>query len=107
MRLGDVSDTLASTGYFEAHGEPHFRQIREIFSFPKFGPGQNEEHLRSALLDRASSVTGMEMARQVFSEIGEGSGNNPIPILSRHDMDADRPIPEGAIDAKITTRCLV
>jgi hypothetical protein len=114
MRFGDVSESLSVNGFFEVHGEPHFRQMREIFGLSLFGEGSYEEHLQSALLDKATTIDNLEMARQVFSEIepartSEGSGITPIPILSRHDVgDPDlTPIPEGAIDAKITSRCLV
>jgi len=111
MRLGDVSSNLESNGFFEAHGEPHFRQIRDIFGLSPKGEGSYKEHLGSALLDKAYTVDSLAMARSVLSEISpartpSGSGIVQIPVTGRNDYSG-RPVPEGGIDAKVTSRCLV
>lgn len=111
-RLGDVSATLRTNGFFQAHGTPHFRQIREIFGLPNKTEGTYREHLSSALLDKASTVDTLAMARSVLSEIDparktKSTGITQIPITTRNDKHSSRPVPEGGIDAKLTSRCLV
>jgi len=113
MRLGDVSTTLRTNGFFEAHGTPHFRQIRDIYGLPNKTEGSYKEHLSSALLDKASTVGTLAMARSVLSEVdpartSEGTGISQTPITTRNDIPGgSRSIPEGGIDAKVTSRCLV
>lgn len=113
LRVGDVSDKVHKNGFFEAHGEPHFRQIREIFGLPAKGLGSYKEHLGSALLDKASSMESLKMTRAMLSELSPArtpgkSGIVQIPITTRNDeASSTRPIPEGGMDAKLTSRCLV
>lgn len=111
MRMGDVSMNLRTTGFFEAHGTPHFRQTREIFGFPGQGPGAYKERRGSALTDKAVRIQSLPMARLWLSDATPartsiGKGIEQIPITTRHDF-SKRPIPEGGIDAKVTSRCLV
>jgi len=70
------------------------------------------EHLSSALLDKASTVDSLAMARSVLSEIDparkkKSTGITQIPTTARNDRHHSKPVPEGGIDAKITSRCLV
>jgi len=112
LRLGDVSTTLRRNGFFEAHGTPHFRQIREIYGLPAKGEGSYQEHLRSALLDKVATIDSLVMARSMLAETTPArtlgaTGIKQIPITSRNDLNTSRPVPEGGIDAKVTSRCLV
>jgi hypothetical protein len=106
QRANDVSHILRAGGFFEAHGVPHFRDIRVIYGFPPEGPGSYEEARQSALIDKGPTMSTMVAAREMLGE-SQPSRDNQIPISVRYDLDPSRPIPAGAIDAKLTSKCLV
>jgi len=110
-RMGDVSNEVQANGFVQVHGTPHFRQIREIFGLPAKGPGAYEEHLSSALLDKASTISNLAISRQVLSDplpprTSSSTSVLQIPVSARNDI-SERPVPEGGLDAKVTSRCLV
>jgi len=115
-RFGDVSKEVHEHGFFEAHGVPHFRQIREIFGLKPIGPDAFNAKLKSALIEKASSAENAAAARGILQQVHVGpsiNGNVQQPITTRDDekKNAEKldqpPIPEGGIDAKLTTSCLV
>mmetsp|Transcript_147069 Transcript_147069/g.256631 ORF Transcript_147069/g.256631 Transcript_147069/m.256631 type:complete len:662 (+) Transcript_147069:102-2087(+) len=117
MRTADVSAAVHEYGFFQAHGVPHFKQIREIFGLPRMPESIRQEHKMSALLDKGESVNSLDNARTLFQEITP-SRPGQIPVASRYDIAEDGTdlgcntsssacIPEGSIDAKITNSCLV
>jgi hypothetical protein len=115
-RFGDISASLHENGFFQVHGMPHFRHIRKLYGLPGDAPGYYQEHVESALLDQAHTIDSLAMARSILSEAESprtprGVKKNHIgaeqtPINPRIDY-SERPIPEGGIDAKVTSRCLV
>lgn len=108
MRYADVSSAVHESGFFAAHGVPHFRQIREIYGLPGEGPGSYKEHLQSALLDQAQTVQSMANAREMFGRIEPSrQGVGQQTIVARNDLSAADPIPEGTIDVKLTSRCFM
>lgn len=107
QRAGDVSHAIREDGFFEAHGVPHFRQIREAYGMDDFGPGSYEESRQSALRDKAGTIETLASAREVLTESEPSRGAGQIPVTSRFDLDPERPIPLGGIDAKVTSKCMV
>lgn len=106
QRAADVTHVLREGGFFEAHGVPHFHDIRLIYGLPAEGPGHYEESRQSALLDKGSTISNLENAKEVLTDTS-ASRRGQIPISSRNDLDPTRPVPAGSIDAKVTTHCLV
>jgi hypothetical protein len=114
-RMGDVSKQLNHNGYVTIYGMPHFRQIREVYGLSGDGPGVYKEHLGSALADRAFGISNAETARQILTEFNPLrkpfiTEISQIPISARNDLDLSPPqtkIPEGGLDVKLATRCLV
>lgn len=106
QRANDVTHVLREGGFFEAHGVPHFHDIRLIYGLPAEGPGAYEEFRQAALLDKGATIANLPTARQVLTEM-KTSRNSQIPIAARKDLDPSQPIPAGSIDAKVTSRCLV
>lgn len=106
QRAADVTHVLREGGFFEAHGVPHFHDIRLIYGLPAEGPGQFEEFRQSALLDKGQTISNLENAKQVLTDI-TATKSAQISIASRNDLDPTQPVPAGSIDAKVTTNCLV
>eukprot|EP00927_Polykrikos_kofoidii_P071749 TRINITY_DN6797_c0_g1_i1.p1 TRINITY_DN6797_c0_g1~~TRINITY_DN6797_c0_g1_i1.p1 ORF type:complete len:654 (-),score=92.44 TRINITY_DN6797_c0_g1_i1:74-1954(-) len=105
QRANDVTHVLREGGFFEAHGVPHFHDIRLIYGLPAEGPGTYQEMRQAALLDKGATVSNLASAREVLTEM-KTSRNEQIPIATRLDLDPSMPIPAGSIDAKVTSRCL-
>jgi len=106
QRAGDVSHILNSGGFFEAHGVPHFRDIRLIYGLPAEGPGSYQEARQVALIDKGGTISTIGNAREVLREV-KPSRSNQLPISKRGDLDPTVPIPAGSIDAKVTNKCLM
>eukprot|EP00929_Paragymnodinium_shiwhaense_P101338 TRINITY_DN6434_c0_g3_i1.p1 TRINITY_DN6434_c0_g3~~TRINITY_DN6434_c0_g3_i1.p1 ORF type:complete len:674 (+),score=64.74 TRINITY_DN6434_c0_g3_i1:152-2023(+) len=106
QRAGDVTNILREGGYFEAHGVPHFGAIRQIYGLPAEGPAKYEEFQQSALLDKGSTISTIDNAREVLTDTSS-SKNGQIPIGVRSDLDSTNPVPAGSIDAKVAGSCLV
>lgn len=107
QEAGDVSQAIRDDAFFEVHGVPHFKRIREAYGLDPNGPGSYEESRRSALLDKAASVETLASAREVLTEAEPSRRGVQIPISPRNDLDPNRPVPAGGIDAKVTSKCLM
>lgn len=106
QRAGDVTHSLYASGFFEAHGVPHFRQIREVFGYPATGPGSYQEHRASSLVDKGSTISSLHNLREVLQETSSSRGPTQIPINTRNDLLPEDPIPSGGTDIKVTGLCL-
>jgi len=106
QRANDVSHILRDSSFFEAHGVPHFADIRKIYGLPPSGPGAYEEMRGAALIDKGATINNLATARQMLREV-RTSRHDQIPITARSDLDPSKPIPAGGTDAKATNKCLV
>eukprot|EP00928_Gymnodinium_smaydae_P013472 TRINITY_DN14910_c0_g1_i1.p1 TRINITY_DN14910_c0_g1~~TRINITY_DN14910_c0_g1_i1.p1 ORF type:complete len:646 (-),score=126.93 TRINITY_DN14910_c0_g1_i1:101-2038(-) len=106
QRGKDLTESLVTNGFVEAHGVPHFRDVRVVYGLPEEGPGAYEEHKQSALVDKGATISNLANARELLRE-SQPSRRNQLAITSRFDLDPDRPVPAGGIDAKVTNKCLV
>lgn len=107
QRAGDVSQVVAESGFFAAYGVPHYAQIREIFGLPRAGPGSYLQHQQSALVDKGATINSLSAARAILAETTTSRGAGQTPIAARSDLLASGATPAGAIDTKVSSKCLV
>jgi len=107
-RAGDVTEHVRQDGFFEIHGAPFFRAVREALGWSPTRHGSRDQHRFSALHDKASTIHDLASAREVLTEVDPSRDPTvQLPIAPRLDLGGVMPIPHGAIDAKVASRCLV
>jgi len=107
-RAGDVTEHVRQDGFFEIHGAPFFRAIREALGWSPTRHSSRDQHRFSALHDKAGTIRGLASAREVLTEVEPSrDANIQLPVAPRLDLGGTVPIPYGAIDAKVASRCLV
>jgi len=109
QRAGDISHIVQQNGFFAAYGEPHYRQMREIFGLDAKGLSSYKLHQKVALIDKGQTISSPAAARELLAEVVASRRTNVVPISPRYDLDPRHlaPIPAGAVDAKVASRCMV
>lgn len=105
VRATDVTESLITDGYFQAHGEPHFEDVRSHFK--RFtGTSTLAQQASSALVEQAETIGSIADARSVLTNSVADDGQQPIS--ARYDVESPQEkVPEGGIDAKVANACLV
>lgn len=110
VRAGDMTTDLREDGFFQAHGAPHFADIREAYGLGN-GTAPVKQAKASSLVQNGATVSNLGDAKNFltnsFAELGQGQ----IPVSGRYDIGNPGGFgpayPAGGIDAKLTNACLV
>merc|ERR1719456_853853 len=116
----DLSHRLRTEGYFASYNRPYFTDVRDKTGHTAAQKSHGalyswSDNPRAVLFRSAAGVNGLAGMRLLMQQntspithMASLDYNEPgHEIAARNDLSADMPIPNGAIDSKVTAKCLM
>jgi len=118
MKIKDMSYFLREHGFWPSFNRPFFNEIREISGHAAAERSHGSLYSWSAnpratiFANSAASINGLFdmrglMRRNMYSQTASRPNGPGHEISARMDLSPQRPLPNGGIDAKVVSRCLV